>query len=402
MKSRLALMCLLPSLAFAQAVENVTPGNISFGGGSLTFDGDSLNSSVALQAPRFEAVADAKLTLGGASVTGQDAGFTWDYPGTIPGVTTYGVNSQQLSTPVNSTFSATTGTLDDGTYCYRVAALDVNSGYTLASTETCLAVSGGAGSNGVTVTWGKVTGATGYRIYGRLTGAELLMATVSAPALTWTDDGSLTPSGSLPGANITGSLYSGYLVNTTYLEVGNVAHVGSMSTLVYSSGNTNYPISLKGREASDGSAVCWKVSNSQTQLVTAGDLIMAWYNDAETTKVAHVDYLGGFLGSSYTTSGFSAGASGLISLDSADESGTPGDATINKPLGRVAVAASASTVTVTNSLVLATSHVVPVVESVDATCIYPRVTPASGSFTITMDAACTANTTISFHIINPK
>jgi hypothetical protein len=109
----------------------------------------------------------------------------------------YGIN--QLPPPVNATFTATTGTLNDGTYYYRVSALTAV-GETLASTETSLAVSGGAGANGVVVNWNAVPGATGYKVYGRTTAAEQLMATVGA-VLAWTDNGSVTPSGALPAAN---------------------------------------------------------------------------------------------------------------------------------------------------------------------------------------------------------
>lgn len=60
-------------------------------------------------------------------------------------------------------------------------------------------------SGGVVVNWGAVTGATGYKVYGRSTGAELLMATITNGSTTsWTDNGSVTPSGALPGSNTTG------------------------------------------------------------------------------------------------------------------------------------------------------------------------------------------------------
>ncbi len=102
-----------------------------------------------------------------------------------------------LATPVNATFTQGAGTLATGTYYYRVTAF--NAGETLASTETSLAITGPAGIN---VNWGAVAGATGYRIYGRTTGAELLLAEVGA-VTTWLDNGSLTPAGPLPSVNTT-------------------------------------------------------------------------------------------------------------------------------------------------------------------------------------------------------
>ena len=101
-----------------------------------------------------------------------------------------------LAVPVNAAFTQGAGTLGTATYYYRVSALNAQ-GETLASTETSLAITGPAGVN---VNWGAVAGATGYKVYGRSTGAELLIATVGA-VTTYLDDGSITPSGALPSAS---------------------------------------------------------------------------------------------------------------------------------------------------------------------------------------------------------
>lgn len=110
-----------------------------------------------------------------------------------------------LLTPVNATFStaSTGGSLAAGTYWYRVTATN-DLGETLASTETSQVVPAGTSTNTVTVNWGSVTDATGYKIYGRTSGAELFIASVGA-VLTYTDTGSITPSGALPNANTTGT-----------------------------------------------------------------------------------------------------------------------------------------------------------------------------------------------------
>jgi hypothetical protein len=74
-----------------------------------------------------------------------------------------------------------------------------------AATELQFVPSSNTTSGGVTVNWGAVTGATGYKVYGRSTGAELLMATItSGTTTTWTDNGTVTPSGAMPGSNTTG------------------------------------------------------------------------------------------------------------------------------------------------------------------------------------------------------
>lgn len=103
-----------------------------------------------------------------------------------------------IDTPVNAVFTATTGTLNNATYYYRVSAT-LGGGESLASTETSLPVSAGPGANGVVVNWTKVAGATGYKVYGRTTGAGLLIATVGDVS-TYTDTGAITPAGALPTA----------------------------------------------------------------------------------------------------------------------------------------------------------------------------------------------------------
>src|SRR3546814_18846004 len=88
-----------------------------------------------------------------------------------------------------------------GTHYYRVSALDGAGGETLASAETSQVTTGATST--VTVNWTKVTGATGYKVYGRATGAEQLIAPVGDVA-TYTDTGSVPPAGPLPAANTTG------------------------------------------------------------------------------------------------------------------------------------------------------------------------------------------------------
>lgn len=127
-----------------------------------------------------------------------------DTPRVYNGLSLSSMTITALATPVNATFTPGTGTLGTATYYYRVSAINAN-GETLASTETSLAITGPAGVN---VNWGAITGATGYKVYGRTTGAEQLIATVGQ-VTTYLDDGSITPSGALPGSNttaVTGSL----------------------------------------------------------------------------------------------------------------------------------------------------------------------------------------------------
>jgi hypothetical protein len=92
---------------------------------------------------------------------------------------------------------------------------------------------------------------------------------------------------------------------------------------------------------------------------------------------------------------------GNIQVDSTDASGTPGAATINKPSGTVSIAIGAASVTVTNSLVTASSRVFATLQFGDATLTtILRVVPGSGSFVITGNANATAATKVAFFVIN--
>lgn len=81
-------------------------------------------------------------------------------------------------------------------------------------------------------------------------------------------------------------------------------------------------------------------------------------------------------------------------------SGTTGNQTINKTSGTVNIAAAGTTVTVTNSLVTASSIVFAVIRTNDATATIKNVVPAAGSFTINLGSATTAETSIGFFVIN--
>ena len=90
-------------------------------------------------------------------------------------------------------------------YSYRVAALSLN-GTTLA----CTAVTVGSAnaslsiSNYNRVSWTAVDGAYGYKIYGRTSGSELLLHTLTNGSNYWDDTGTAVPSDPVPVANTTG------------------------------------------------------------------------------------------------------------------------------------------------------------------------------------------------------
>ena len=79
--------------------------------------------------------------------------------------------------------------------------------------------------------------------------------------------------------------------------------------------------------------------------------------------------------------------------------GTVGAVTINKPAGRVNIAAAGTSVVVTNSVVSAASHVFAVMSSADSTGRVTSVVPAAGSFTINT-VAVTAQASFDFVVFN--
>jgi hypothetical protein len=83
---------------------------------------------------------------------------------------------------------------------------------------------------------------------------------------------------------------------------------------------------------------------------------------------------------------------------------TPGGTTttqiINKPVGRVNAPAGATSVTVTNSLVTASSVIIAVAATADSTAYVTSVVAGSGSFVINT-ATTTAETAFNFFVFNP-
>lgn len=107
--------------------------------------------------------------------------------------------SDNIDTPsgVNATVTETGGSLTTGSYSYRVSALG-KLGETVASTAVSASVNTGITEAKITVTWSAVPGAVGYRIYGRSSGSEELIASTNAGVVSYVDTGSITPDGALP------------------------------------------------------------------------------------------------------------------------------------------------------------------------------------------------------------
>ena len=169
----------------------------------------------------------------------------------------------------------------------------------------------------------------------------------------------------------------------TYTLTGNFStsgNIGTASGSYFYGGSTGTIYSSSKADAADAVAHSFRSSAS---LVTAGAQIATFAPDSTPTVKASID------------------KDGTYRMDGTDASGTPGAATINQPIGQVSVDDTAASVVVTNSLVTTASVILPVLQFVDATCTQIlSCVPAAGSFTITMNAACTAHTKIGFVVHN--
>lgn len=144
--------------------------------------------------------------------------------------------------------------------------------------------------------------------------------------------------------------------------------------------------------ASSGLTTAWILARSPTYasgsdvaLTVQGSLtgnIQNWKNSAGTI-LSSIDAAGGLVLDKTLTAG-----------------GTTGARTINKPQGSVNFAAAATTLVVTNSQAATTSLIFLTPQTADATCTAFSAVRAAGSFTITANAACTAETVIAFLVTN--
>lgn len=120
------------------------------------------------------------------------------------GVITRFQNGSSLAVPSGVTVTPGAGS-GATTYGYRVTAMrDNNKETTASSTVTILnRPTPLTGANFNRVSWAHDETAAGFRVYGRTSGSELLMATLGPGVFTWDDTGAVTPSGALPGSNNT-------------------------------------------------------------------------------------------------------------------------------------------------------------------------------------------------------
>lgn len=143
-----------------------------------------------------------------------------------------GIAREVLIPPVQAALAtaASGGTITAGTYRYVVTAINAN-GETTASNEQTIVTTGSTST--VTVTWGAVTGATGYKLYktaaGGATGTELLYKTVGL-VVSDIDTAPGSPTGAFPTLN-TASNSGVYVAPTKFVPFMSESLTSVQSTI---------------------------------------------------------------------------------------------------------------------------------------------------------------------------
>jgi hypothetical protein len=137
----------------------------------------------------------------------------WAHGGIIEGLQFRAAPSLRWPDVGTTTTATTGGTLAAGRYSYRVTAITAI-GESRPSLEHTIVTTGATST--VTLNWTAAPAnderpppaVTGYKVYGRVRGNWQLMATLG-DVLTWTDTGSVTPSGAMNQVNTSGQVRGG-------------------------------------------------------------------------------------------------------------------------------------------------------------------------------------------------
>lgn len=135
------------------------------------------------------------------------------------------VTGTQIAAPVAGDFtvvgSNTGGTLTAATYSYKVTAVVSGVETPTSVAETGVVTVGTTGSVTIDFTVGLTSfpTATSWKVYGRVGGSELLIATVTVPTATYIDTGAVTPAGAQP-TNTGAVRFKNFGTKTVQTQVG--------------------------------------------------------------------------------------------------------------------------------------------------------------------------------------
>jgi hypothetical protein len=213
-------------------------------------------------------------------------GYDGSYNGLVNGIGGMQLTAITPPTGLSVSCSTTGGTLAAGTYFYRVSSTSYGAGETLAATEASGTVASGT-TGSCTPSWAAVLGATGYKVYGRSTGAELLIpggGTITNPTtVSFVDTGSGTPSGAPVTNNTTGHIVMAAGQSSAILDSASVTRIN-----LNGAGGTT---AIKGNNADSAGAI-GVVLDNVTSLANAAAEIVEMRNGG--VDKAHVDLNGGY------------------------------------------------------------------------------------------------------------
>lgn len=218
--------------------------------------------------------------------------------------------------------------------------------------------------------------------------------------------GALTTAGAISAtaANITttgkycstASCSTNYAQNDTFGKLIFTGPVGMSNNLEVggTTQSTDYFLASTGIKNTGTAAAC----SGNTGAVCVNDTGGLAVADGAGTTVATISNAGTATVAGVT---LSTGTS-LVYAAACDSTGSPGNATCNQGAGRAAIAASAASVTITNSLSKTTSIIHATLQTTDGVCTgIKSLVPSNSSFVITTNAVCTGNTNVAWGFDSP-
>ncbi|HJQ68457.1 MAG TPA: hypothetical protein VKA70_05780 [Blastocatellia bacterium] len=182
------------------------------------------------------------------------------------------------------------------TYSYRVTALTYDGETDVSAAATCRnAAALNATTNFNTVTWHQSQGAYAYRIYGRTSGSEQLLVTLTLADLTraddhpnWKDDGSARPDGAQPAGNTTGNLtVEGTLVVGGGAPIAQVLKATATLNFPITQAQTGSDLTITVAGAAVGDVVALGVPHES---VAPNSSFTAWVSAKDTVNVRFNNY----------------------------------------------------------------------------------------------------------------